>query len=84
MLEVSFRVIGWCGFVLISNLLTFSFFQNSSFTSKTPPSPIYIFIIYTPNLGMAIAVSVREREQGRFRGAPREQGGAPREHEGAS
>ena len=28
---------------------------------------IYISIIYTPNLGLGIAVSVREREQGRFR-----------------
>jgi len=40
----------------------------------------YIYIIYTPNLGLEIAVSVREREQGRFRGssegAPGEQGGA--------
>ena len=26
-------------------------------------------IIYTPNLGLRIAVSVREREQGRFRGS---------------
>ncbi len=29
----------------------------------------YIYIIYTPNLGLEIAVSVREREQGRFRGS---------------
>jgi len=30
---------------------------------------LYIYIIYTPNLGFAIAVFVREREQGRFRGS---------------
>lgn len=28
---------------------------------------IYIFIIYTPNLGLEITILVREREQGRFR-----------------
>lgn len=41
---------------------------------------IYIYTIYTPNLGMGIAISTREREQNRFRGS-RE--GAGREHEGA-
>jgi len=30
---------------------------------------VYIYIIYTPNLGLEITVSVREREQGRFRGS---------------
>jgi len=55
---------------------------------------IYIYIIYTPNLGLGITVFDQEREQGRFRGsnegargstggAPREQGGAPGEQEGA-
>ena len=39
----------------------------------------YIFIIYTPNLGLGTALTGREREQGRLRGAPREQGGAARE-----
>jgi len=37
-----------------------------------PPHPdadIYIYIIYTPNLGFPIAVPGREREQGRFRGS---------------
>ena len=34
---------------------------------------IYIYIMYTPNLGLRIAVFDREREQG----------GAPREHYGA-
>ena len=29
----------------------------------------YIYIIHTPNLGLGIAVSVREMEQGRFRGS---------------
>ena len=41
----------------------------------------YIYIIYTPNLGLGIACFVREREQGRFRGSTE---GAPREHKGAS
>ena len=41
---------------------------------------IYIYIIYTPNLGLGIAVSVRKREQGRFRGSTE---GAEREQEGA-
>jgi len=44
----------------------------------------YIYIIYTPNLGLEIAVSVREREQGRFResigGARRSTG----EHRGST
>ena len=30
---------------------------------------IYIYIIYTPNLGLEIACFVRESEQGRFRGS---------------
>ena len=29
----------------------------------------YIYIIYTPNLGLKIAVLGREREQGRFKGS---------------
>jgi len=29
----------------------------------------YIYIIYTPNLGLAITVFDREREHGRFRGS---------------
>ena len=45
----------------------------------------YIYIIYTPNLELRIAVSVREREQGRFRGsnegARGSSEGAPREHQ---
>ena len=55
---------------------------------------IYIYIIYTPNLGSRIALSGRKREQGRFRGstegakgrsegAMSEQRGASSEHEGA-
>ena len=51
---------------------------------------IYIYIIYTPNLGLRNAVSVQEREQGRFRGSSegakesiKGAGGAPREQEGA-
>ena len=48
----------------------------------------YIYIIYTPNLGLEIAVPGREREQGRFResteGARGRSGGVSREHEGAS
>ena len=53
---------------------------------------IYIYIIYTPNLGIEITAFVQEREQGRFKknikgvkgsikGAMREQGGAMREPE---
>jgi len=30
---------------------------------------IYIYIIYTPNLGLGITLPGREREQGRFRGS---------------
>lgn len=37
---------------------------------------IYIYTIYTPNLGLGIVVSVRKREQ---RGSKREQGGSKRE-----
>ena len=47
----------------------------------------YISIIYTLNLGWAIAVPGWEREQGRFRGssegAARKHGGASREHGGS-
>ena len=54
-------------------------------------SGTYIYIIYTPNLGLAIAIPGREREQGRFRGSSEGAGGsiggargstegAPREH----
>ena len=74
--------------------------QNFFDAFPTPtPAPIssyivYIYIIHTPNLGFEIAVSVREREQGRFRGsrggargsserALREHGRATREQEGA-
>ena len=40
---------------------------------------MYIYIIYTPNLGFKIAVPGRERKQGRFRGSIEEAG---REYEG--
>ena len=47
---------------------------------------IYIYIIYTPNLGLRVAVFIREREQGRFRGSTKEarrrSKGALRELEG--
>ena len=36
----------------------------------------YIYIIYTPNLGLAIAVFDQEREQGRFRGSSEEAKGS--------
>ncbi len=39
-------------------------------------SKIYICIIYTPNLGLAIAVFVRGREQSRFRGSNEGAGGS--------
>ena len=49
---------------------------------------IYIYIIYTPNLGFGIALFDQEREQGRFRGsnegARGRSKGAPREHRGVS
>jgi hypothetical protein len=41
---------------------------------------MYIYIIYTPNLGLAIALFDWEREQGRFRGSSE---GAQREYGGA-
>jgi len=55
---------------------------------------VYVYIIYTPNLGSGITVFVREREQGRSRGsiegargrskgAPGEYGGARGSSEGA-
>ena len=37
---------------------------------------MYIYILYTPNLGFLIAVSRREREQGRFRGSSEGAGGS--------
>ena len=40
-----------------------------------------IYITYTPYLGLGIAVFVREREQGRFRGSTE---GAQREHRGST
>ena len=54
----------------------------------------YIYIIYTPNLGLLIAVLDQEREQGRFKGSSEgvrgfskgalsEHGEAPRKHGGA-
>jgi len=54
----------------------------------------YIYFIYTPNLGLDIAVAVREKEQGRSKGsskgargsaegALREQRRSKREQEGA-
>lgn len=46
-----------------------------------------MYIIYTPNLGLAIAIFDREREQGRFKGSnERARGrnkGASREHRGS-
>jgi hypothetical protein len=47
---------------------------------------IYIYIIYTPNLGLEIAILGLEREHSRFRGSTegaREAGGSRREQEGA-
>ena len=75
--------------------------ESSSLVKSTQQRPYrwydstYIYIIYTPNLGLGITAFVREREQGRFRGstegargrskgAPREHGWASREHGGAS
>ena len=44
-------------------------------------SYVYIYYIYTPNLGLRITVFDREREQGRFRGSS---GGATREQRGSN
>jgi len=55
----------------------------------------YIYIIYTPNLGLVITAFDREREQGRFRGSnegaggehpgsKREQRGSRGEHRGST
>ena len=58
------------------------------FTIKAPRAIyIYIYIIYTPNLGSSASVLGPEREQGRFNqareGAAGEQGGARGSSEGA-
>ena len=49
---------------------------------------IYIYIIYTPNLGSEVALPGREREHGRFRGSTEgaisEHGGALREQIGST
>ena len=37
---------------------------------------VYIYIIYSPNLGLEIAVPGREREQSRFRGSREGAGGS--------
>ena len=63
--------------------------KNTGFKYPTPTnlgqSNIYIYIIYTPNLGFQIAVLGWEREQGRFRRSTGEHRGsteeAPRERE---
>ena len=48
---------------------------------------IYICIIYTPNLGLGIAIFDREREHGRFRGSSEGAGGSSEgstgEHQGS-
>ena len=36
---------------------------------SSEPIYLYIYYIYTPNLGSEVAVPGREREQGRFRGS---------------
>jgi len=45
---------------------------------------IYIYIIYTPNLGFEIAVLGREREQRRFRGSSEGAWGSTGEHRGST
>ena len=49
------------------------FFAHSALESSC--LYIYIYIMYTPNLGFGIAVPGQEREQGRFKGSTE---GAPR------
>jgi len=51
------------------------------FSHISPSKYYYVYIIYTPNLGSKIAVSVQEREQGRFRESSEE---AAREHQGST
>ena len=43
----------------------------------------HIYIIYTPNLRLAIAVPGREREQGRLRGSNKGAGASKGEHRGS-
>jgi len=54
-----------------SSLRSFYFLVNSTniYLHAHTPSDPHIPTINTPNLGLGIAVSVREREQGRFRGS---------------
>ena len=58
--------------------------QSLPLVSSNRKFSIYIYIIYTPNLGLVIAVFDREREQGRFRGSSEGAGGAGREHRGST
>ena len=44
---------------------------------------IYGYIIYTPNLGLVIAISGWEREQSRFRGSSEGARGSKREYRGS-
>ncbi len=67
-----------CGMVWVRVFVGFRFLGDLNLDNFIY---IYICIIYTPNLGLQIAVSVREREQGRFRGSTE---GARRRSEGAS
>jgi len=56
-------------------IISVMLFLRALFTQKISSHYIqrivrfYIYIIYTPNLGLGIAVSVREREHSRFRGS---------------
>jgi len=72
-----------------SSLRSSYFLVNSTniYLHAHTPSDPHIPTINTPNLGLGIAVSVREREQGRFRGSTEEHRGSTGEHgskEGAS
>lgn len=44
------------------------FYANESVIPGMITIHVYIYIIYTPNIGLAIGVSLRKREQGRFGG----------------
>ena len=44
----------------------------------------YIYIIYTPNLGLEIVVPGQEREQGRFRGSNKGVRGSNKRAEGST
>ena len=49
--------------------LTFVHSERKGIERNRPGVESYIYVIYTPNLGLGIVVLGREREYGRFRGS---------------